>query len=307
MRLPWLPEGRTIRVEGRGEFFIRVHRHPEPAAPVLVLLHGWTASSDLQFFTAYEALAARFTFIGIDHRGHGRGLRSPDPFTLEDAADDVASIIRELDVGPVVAVGYSMGGPVSMHLARRHPELVAGIVVEATGLEWSGTRRERLLWRFLPIVGSWLRSRGYRRYLNRAVPKIIGAGHALEPYVPWLVSEMSRNDSFAMVDAARALSHYDARPWASTLGLPAGSLIMTRDRVVRPSKQRALAKELDAIVRELPADHLGALSDPVPFAALTVELIDLVVAARQPTPNAGAPSSSDAAWVVSTSSSRSAR
>ena len=81
-----------------------------------------------------------------------------------------------------------------MHLARRHPELVAGLVVEATGLEWSGTRRERLLWRFLPIVGSWLRSRGYRRYLNRAVPKVIGAGHALEPYVPWLVSEMSRND-----------------------------------------------------------------------------------------------------------------
>ncbi len=303
MRLPWLPEGRTIRVEGRGEFFIRIHRHADPAAPVVVLLHGWTASSDLQFFTAYEALAARFTFIGIDHRGHGRGLRSPDPFTLEDAADDVAAIIRELDVGPVIAVGYSMGGPVSMHLAQRHPELVAGLVVEATGLEWSGTRRERLLWRLLPIVGSWLRSRGYRRYLNRGVPKFIGAGHALEPYVPWLVSEMSRNDSFAMVDAGRALSHYDARPWASTLGLPAGSLIMTRDRVVRPSKQRALAKELDAVVRELPADHLAPLSDPVPFAALTVELIDVVVAARQPTPNAGVSPSSDAAWVVSRSSS----
>ena len=303
MRLPWLPEGRTVQVEGRGEFFIRLHRHEEPTAPVIVLLHGWTASSDLQFFTAYEALAKRFTFVGIDHRGHGRGLRSPDPFTLEDAADDVAAIIRQLGVGPVVAVGYSMGGPVSMHLARRHPELVAGLVVEATGLEWSGTRRERLLWRFLPIVGSWLRSRGYRRYLNRGVPKVIGAGHALEPYVPWLVSEMSRNDSFAMVDAGRALSHYDARPWASTLNLPAGSLIMTRDRVVWPSKQRALAKELNAVVRELPADHLGALSDPVPFAALTVELIDVVLAARQPTPTAGASPSSDAVWVASSSSS----
>ena len=121
--------------------------------------------------------------------------------------------------------------------------------------------------------------------------------------MPWLVSEMSRNDSFAMVDAGRALSHYDARPWASTLGLPAGSLIMTRDRVVRPSKQRALAKELDAVVRELPADHLAALSDPVPFAALTVELIDVVVAARQPTPTAGVSPSSDAAWVASSSSS----
>ena len=85
-----------MRIEGRGEFFVRVHRHADPAAPVVLLLHGWTASSDLQFFTAYEALAERYSFIGIDHRGHGRGLRSPDPFTLEDAADDAAAVVRAL-------------------------------------------------------------------------------------------------------------------------------------------------------------------------------------------------------------------
>ena len=117
-----------------------------------LLLHGWTASSDLQFFTAYEALAERCSFVGIDHRGHGRGLRSPDAFTLEDAADDAAAVVRHLGVGPVVAVGYSMGGPIALHLARRHPDVVAGVVVQATALEWSGTWRERALWRVLPIA-----------------------------------------------------------------------------------------------------------------------------------------------------------
>ena len=107
---------------------------------------------------------------------------------------------------------------------------------------------------------------------------------------------MSRNDAFAMVDAGRALSRYDARPWASTLGVPAGSLITTKDRLVRPWKQRALAQALGARVRELPADHLAALSDPVSFATLTVELIALVAAARQVTPVAGASPSPDAAW-----------
>ena len=77
---------------------------------------------------------------------------------------------------------------------------------------------------------------GYRCYLNRAVPKLVGAGHRLEPYVPWLVSEMSRNDAFAMVDAGRALSRYDARPWAATLGVPAASLITTKDRLVRAAQ-----------------------------------------------------------------------
>ena len=278
-RLPWLPEGRLIRTD-RGELFVRLHRHPDPTRPVVLLLHGWTASSDLQFFTAYEALAERFTFVGIDHRGHGRGLRSPSAFTLEDAADDAATAVRALGLGPVVAIGYSMGGPVSLHLARRHRDLVAGLVVQATALEWSATWRERALWRVFPIVGSWLRSRGYRRYLNRAVPKLIGAGHELEPYVPWLVSEMSRNDSFAMVDAGRALSKYDARPWASSLAVPAASLITTEDRLVRPSKQRALAQALGASRRELAADHLGALSHPRQFAALTVELVGLIAPQR---------------------------
>jgi pimeloyl-ACP methyl ester carboxylesterase len=285
-----------IRVDGRGEFFVREHRHPDPAAPTVLLLHGWTASSDLQFFTAYEGLAERYSLLGIDHRGHGRGLRSPDSFRLEDVADDAAAVVRHLGVGPVVAVGYSMGGPIALHLARRHRELVRGLVVEATALEWTTTWRERALWRVLPILGSWLRSKGYRRYLNKAVPKLIGVGHPVEPYVPWLLSEMARNDPFAMVDAGRALAGYDARPWASTLGIPAGSLVTTQDRLVGPAKQRALAAALGATVRELRSDHFAALADPGPFAALTVELVDAVVrAAAQRTSRADVPPSPDAA------------
>ena len=98
--MPWVPPGITVRVDGRGEFFVRHHRHPDPTAPVVLLLHGWTASSDLQFVAAYEALAERFSIVGLDHRGHGRGLRSPDAFTLEDAADDAAAVLRALGIAP---------------------------------------------------------------------------------------------------------------------------------------------------------------------------------------------------------------
>jgi|SRR5215211_928388 len=276
--LPWVPEGRLVRIEGRGELFARLHRHADPAAPVVLLLHGWTASTDLQFVTAYAALAARYTVIGIDHRGHGRGLRSPAAFTLEDAADDAAALLDVLGLGPVITVGYSMGGPISMLLARRRPELVAGIIVQATAMDWRNTWRDRLLWRVLPIAGSWLRSRGYRRYLNRAVPKVIGASrvddHPVRPIIPWLVSEMSRNDPFVMVEAGRALSHYDARPWAESLGVPAAALITTADHLVSPRQQRLLAAALGAEVRELAADHFAPLSHPDRYTELTIELIE---------------------------------
>jgi pimeloyl-ACP methyl ester carboxylesterase len=276
--LPWLPEGRLVRAEGRGELFARIHRHPDPTAPVVLLLHGWTASSDLQFVAAYSELAARYTVVGIDHRGHGRGLRSPAPFSLEDAADDAAALLEVLGLGPAITVGYSMGGPIAMLLARRHPELVSGLVVQATALDWRNTKRDRLLWRVLPIAGSWLRSRGYRRYLNRAVPKVIGVSrvedHPVRELIPWLVSEMSRNDPFVMVEAGRALSTYDARPWAAALGVPAGALITTADHLVPPRQQRALAAALGAEVRELGADHFAPLSHPQRYTELTIELIE---------------------------------
>ena len=213
-----------------------VHEHADRTAPTVLLLHGWTASSDLQFFTAYEALAERYSFVGIDHRGHGRGLRSPAPFRLEDAADDAAAVIGELGIAPVVAVGL-LDGRTDLPPPRPPPSRArprAGRAGDRPRVDDDVAGTGALAG--APVFGSWLRSRGYRWYLNKAVPKLIGAGHPMEPYVPWLLSEMARNDPFAMVDAGRALSAYDARPWVSTLGVPAGSLITTRDRLVGPAQ-----------------------------------------------------------------------
>ncbi|MGZ4805041.1 MAG: alpha/beta fold hydrolase, partial [Ilumatobacteraceae bacterium] len=256
----------------------RVHRHVDPAAPTVLLLHGWTATADLQFFTAYEALATRCSFVTLDHRGHGRGLRPEARFEFEDAADDAAALVEALGVGPVITVGYSMGGPVSMLLARRHPHLVRGIVVQATALEWCSSRMERVRWKTVHLIGPLLRSFAYPRFLRKGLRRLLGPRSTLQVYVPWLTGELRRNDAFSIVQAGQALSRYDARPWAGDLHKPAASLITTRDRLVPPRKQRALAEALGANVREVVADHLCAWENPDEFAAITVELVELVAA-----------------------------
>jgi 3-oxoadipate enol-lactonase len=276
--IPWLPEGHTLVVQGRGELFYRFHRHADPHAPIVLLLHGWTASGDLQFFSAYEALARECSFITIDHRGHGRGLRRPEHFELEDVADDAAALLVHLGVGPVIVVGYSMGGPVGMLLTRRHPQLVRAIVMEATALEWCSSLLDRVRWKTARIIGPLLRSVAYQRWLTHGIRRLLGKGHPLQVYVPWLSGEMRRNDPQSIVQAGQALSRYDARPWASELGKPAASLITTQDRLVRPRKQRALAEALGAEIRELQGDHISAWEHPTEFAALTVELVELVAA-----------------------------
>lgn len=285
--LPWTPPARVVPIAGRGEFFVRVHQHEDPDAPWLVLLHGWTASTDLQFFTAYGALAERWSFVGIDHRGHGRGIRTNAPFRLADVADDVAAVLAALGIGPVIAVGYSMGGPVAMLLARRHPELVSGLVVQATALEWRRARRDRITWYGLPLLGATLRSWWFPRYMTRAIARVVPAGHELEPYLPWILGEIQRGSTHAIMEAGKELRHHDATDWASGLGVPAGVLITARDRLVRPNKQRALAHELGATVRELRADHIASMSHPGPYAEATAELVaavhDAVVAPARST------------------------
>ena len=275
--LPWLPPGRLVTVAGRGEVFVRHHQHSDPTRPTLLLLHGWTASSDLQFFMAYEQLAEAYSFIGVDHHGHGRGLRSTSPFQLEGAADDAAGAVRALGVERVVTVGYSMGGPISLHLARRHPDLVAGLVLEATALEWRSRRRDRLRWRTVALLGTVLRSWTYPHLLHQGVARMLGPGHPLHDVGPWLEAEARRGDPVAIVQAGRALSRYDARPWAHQLGRPAAALITTRDRLVTPRRQRQLADALGAHTRELVGDHLAPWELPREFAALTRELVDHVV------------------------------
>ena len=274
--VPWLPEGRTLVVPGRGELFYRYYRHPEPTAPVVFLLHGWTASGDLQFFTAYEALAERYSFLTIDYRGHGRGLRIDSRFELEDVADDAAALLDALGVQQVIAVGYSMGGPVAMLLARRHPQLVRGLIVQATALEWCSSVFDRVRWKTARIIGPLLRSFAYQRWLIHGIRRLLGPGHALQRYVPWLAGEMRRNDPLTMVQAGQAISRYDARPWAAQLNVPAASLVTSRDRLVKPRKQYALAKALGAEVRELSGDHLSPWMHPIEFAELTVDLVELV-------------------------------
>ena len=277
---PWLPPGRVLNLPGRGEVFVR-DSGGTPAAPAVLLLHGWTASADLNFFPAYARLAEAYRVIAMDLRGHGRGMRSTEPFSLEDCADDAAAVLDQLGAGPVVVVGYSMGGPVALLLARRHPGRVTALVMQATALEWHHTARERMVWRLLPVLELGLRLGTGAGFVERILRQAIEESPELDAYRPWLAAEFRRGLARELTDAGYALSRYDAEPWAGQLGLPAAMLITTRDRLVRPAKQRELAAALRAQVIEIDADHDLPLTKGAEYASLTRLAVDTAAAAAR--------------------------
>jgi len=275
---PFLLPGKIVDVPGRGEMFVRHHQHADTSAPTLLLLHGWTASCDLQFFTAYQELSQHFSIIGVDHRGHGRGLRPNVPVTLEDCADDAAAVAGALGISSVITVGYSMGGPISLLTAQRHPELVDGMVLEATALEWSGTRKEKNRMRFIgPLSHIVGRPRLLRFFMKQTLPR----GHETRRYMTWIISENRRNDPWMIAEAGKAIARFDARGFANTLNKPTSYVLTLRDTLVRPHKQKALAEAIKAQIVELDGDHMAPMVMPREFALATRQAVNLVVAAVQ--------------------------
>lgn len=274
--VPDLLPGRLVTLPGRGEILVRHWHHPDQSRPTLLLLHGWTANCDTQFFTAYDALAAEYSIIGVDHRGHGRGLRTDTIFTLEDCADDAADVVRALGVEKVITVGYSMGGPVSFLVQQRHPHLVDGMVFQATSMEWRATRGERARWQVSHALSPVFRRLVTPRTLRWAVKRAVPRGHELSRHTNWLVGEIRRNDPWHVSEAGRAISRFDARPFAESISVPTSMVLTTRDRLVPPVKQRALASAVRAEIVELDGDHFVTLEQPREYADATRRAVDCV-------------------------------
>ena len=89
--------------------------------PHPLLLHGWTATADLNWFPSYGPLAEHVRVVALDHRGHGRGIRTDRRFRLADCADDAVAVADAFGVDHFIPVGYSMGGLVAQLVGHRTP------------------------------------------------------------------------------------------------------------------------------------------------------------------------------------------
>jgi pimeloyl-ACP methyl ester carboxylesterase len=259
----------VVHVRGRGELFVRDSGGDGP--PVL-LLHGWMFSADLNFWRNYGALErAGYRVLAIDHRGHGRGIRSHAKFRLADCALDAAALLRELDAAPALVVGYSMGGPIAQLLARDHTDVVAGMVLCATSSHWTDFR-QRLLWRSLAAIrlGLGLAPDLFWRNGLRL------AGFPDHPVTVWTTSELTRGASVDLAEAGRELSNWDSREWLPDLTVPAAVVVTERDNGVPPDHQRELARLLDAPTFPIAADHGAAISSYKKFNAVLIEALEAV-------------------------------
>lgn len=124
---------RTVTVSGVRVFY-RETGPEDSDAPTALLLHGFPSSSQ-QYRRLMDALGTDHRLIAPDYPGFGR-TAAPDDFvySFESLTDVVESFVEALGLtagGRRLAVyAFDFGGPVVFRLAARHPEWIAGLIVQ---------------------------------------------------------------------------------------------------------------------------------------------------------------------------------
>jgi 3-oxoadipate enol-lactonase len=239
-----------------------------PGAPTLLLVHGVTLTAALNWGGIVESLGRRYRVVLVDQRGHGTGMRC-GVFRLEDCADDLAAVAGQLGIDRLVAVGYSMGGLVAQLLWRRHPRLVAGLVLCSTARNVSGGPWEQSASLMMPgllAAAMWLPMAGAMRadLLGRAL-----LDTECDPAQRrWALSEMRRTSLVDALSAMQAVSEFTSHAWIGSVDVPTAVVVTRHDRVVPPRRQWKLARALpDATVVELDGGHDVFLHSPARFGA----------------------------------------
>lgn len=128
MSLP-LVQHRYLDVDGVNVFY----RETVPTradAPTLLLLHGFPSASH-QFRRLIDLLGDRYRMIAPDYPGFGNTTAPADfTYTFDRLADITAGFVQRLGLRHFAMYVFDFGAPIGFRLAERHPEWIAGLVVQ---------------------------------------------------------------------------------------------------------------------------------------------------------------------------------
>lgn len=120
---------RRIDIDGV-EVFYRESLPERADAPVLLLLHGFPSASH-QFRRLIDTLGRHYRLIAPDYPGFGHTM-APEGFsyTFDSLADITERFVERLGLTRFSLYVFDFGAPVGFRLALRHPEWIAGLIVQ---------------------------------------------------------------------------------------------------------------------------------------------------------------------------------
>src|SRR5690606_9894750 len=116
-------EGNFVTVDG-----VKLHYRKGGQGPFLLLLHGFTLSSD-QWSEYFDEFSNSYTVIAFDFPGHGRSSRTGREFSFDHWTQLIIKAKDKLEIRQAKAIGHSYGAITLMSIARQQPDLFESMVL----------------------------------------------------------------------------------------------------------------------------------------------------------------------------------
>lgn len=108
-------------------FFTDSGSRGDASGPPILFCHGFSCDSH-DWTWQLPHFEGNHRVIAVDIRGHGRSSAPDKGYEPRQFAADLAGLLDQLDTGPVVAMGHSLGGVIVSALAVEYPALVSAVV-----------------------------------------------------------------------------------------------------------------------------------------------------------------------------------
>jgi 3-oxoadipate enol-lactonase len=207
-----------------------------------------------------------FTVLRYDLRGHGGTALSPDAFTIDDLADDLAELLDRVGAPTTHVVGLSIGGMVAQTFAAKHADRVESLTVVGAPAfipeEAQPTFRQR---------ASSVRENGTASIVDATLERWLTPGfRKAHPEVAEVIGEtIAQTPAEGFARAAEAVSRFDLR--SKLTSIDARTLVVAgeHDSGTPPAASKVIADTVPgAQFVQLDAAHLSPVEQSQRFGAL---------------------------------------
>jgi 3-oxoadipate enol-lactonase len=258
--------GRSTRADGRPALHYTVREPRNGKAPRHTVVLSHAIGCDLTMWDELaNQLAQDCRVIAYDHRGHGSSDAPAGRYGMADLADDAAALLRELDTGPVVWLGLSMGGMTGQELALRHPPLVRALVLANTTSAYPEAARAAWQQRIATVQKD-----GIEAIADAVMERYFHATFRAQK--PATVARFRRRvastDAAGYAGCCHAVGTVDTSARLSSIAVPVLVIAGELDQGTPPEMARVLAAAIPGARLEIlaQASHLSYVEQPQAFS-----------------------------------------
>lgn len=236
--------------------------------PGLLLAHGAGGGIDANFGSILDGLARHHTVVGPDYPGTGRTPRATAPLSFDGLADELVATAVEEGLETFAIAGYSLGAPLAVRAATRHPGRVTALVLTA-GFARPNPRLRLAarLWRELLDAGDPERLAVFGMLIGMGAPALDEAG---QDDVDAALADAEAGVPPGTADHLDLLGHTDVSAELAGIRVPTLVVSTAYDALVTPFHHRRLADGIPgARLTELASGHL-------PFAERPAEWLEAI-------------------------------